>query len=301
MENIIKYISQRFENNDVYNQNIEFFAAHCYDFNELAMSYIGYATKCHPIQRLMELSPQYIEENNLYSNQESLLFEENIDKFLKLEIDRLDIEENFVQDFLSYLKSHKPDIFEILKKIIDDGICKLNEQYNRLTNFQEKCPKPILRKMARNIVGHIGAIEVFYIMTEQDINILKDSLSSLKEAFLNQELEILKQKQIIENLKPKNKSQPITRKENLIKLLNFCDDCLKKDQNATPQKIIEQFEDEFKYCGGWKTWEKFFIDNYETIKNLTGLESGKKIYSCFSLKDNRDKIDKLYSVIDFKR
>jgi len=293
---IIEFMSKRVANNIFYRQNKVFFLTRYYNHDDLAMRLLHFYTRNQPIKALMQFDPDYIKSNNLETDPQCFMYEEQITRFLSIEKERLIRFDDYVQKILAYLHQKRPEMFKIISSSIESFGQSMVDSYAKYT--KDECPEKLKSRIAYTMFEYISPMDVFSMMTGEHEAVLNEKISLLQEICSIKDIKNYKLQNEIENLQTKKKYPPITKKENLIKLLDFCNECLQKKPDIRANKIITLFEDEKKHYGGFKTWEKFFINNASIINSLTHTEPTKKIDAIFTINDHRDKIDLLYKTID---
>jgi len=284
---VITEISRKFCDNLEYQKHIAYFNDRFLDHDDLAMDYINANTKGFDIHRLLYLDPSVNLKDLKYTHDKNFMSDNSISSYISFKRQELDLENNFCSSFFSFLKQHKPEIYNLMNSAFAEVLNKNSDILD--LNFRSR--------IADTFIKLLTPADIFNIMQNPDLTQLKNMLNSYKDIMADKDIENMALKNEVKK-HTKEKPQPITRKANLILLLDFCNEFLKLNPKAKPEKIIKAFEDEKRYFGGWKSWEPFFIDNFETIKCLTAIPINKKMDGLFAINNRRDQIDKLYAVIE---
>jgi len=295
---ILDDIAEKFYKSRAFIDNQEFFSKNNHHHRTLALNYIINQFKDSDLFYLCALNPEFRQIKAKDRNNIDLLSEDSINQFILDYKDDIREQRKFNQEFIKYLLNNRPDWVKLITEWTAEVLHKIPaNSLNVIVSEYDSSLAEITKRVMLYILNSFTAADIFEIMSSDNIEFLKTKLRNLQAVISDMAIENLAHKNEVKK-HTKEKPQPITRKANLILLLDFCNEFLKLNPKAKPEKIIKAFEDEKRYFGGWKSWEPFFIDNFETIKCLTAIPINKKMDGLFAINNRRDQIDKLYAVIE---
>ncbi len=285
LSQILEKIENKIKECKEYQSNIDFFNDNAKESTDLSLLFL---------QDLCKTSDVYD-----FKILDKFLFDASYIKqfIIRLKFD-LEEKEVFNYDFFNHLKDHKPKSFQAFL----DWIRRDISQFHKDLTFPDDDPPEILQKKVVRIIGlytnSLRPMDVFDTLVHDDTDSLK--IKHFLEMLYNKESELLAYKQRIEHLSP-SPQERITNKVNLIRLLDFCNELILKNEGNSFDIILKKFEEEKTFYGSLSTWDDFFKTNFLTIKELTNTQFEKTRYGLFALNDNRDKIDQLFEAIKIRK
>jgi len=289
LNTILNEVVAKFFSSQEFTTNKELFAQYFNNAGTLALGYIIHQLNGLDLFYLSALDPDYRYIKAKDNENLDFMSDESISRYILNRKSELCEQDSFNQRFLTYLINNRPDLIELIEECSRGLIQIIVGESTNQTIISDKIPLYIINSFSQS--------DVFEIMSSSNADFLKSKLRNLQAVISDVAIENMALKNEV-NKYTKEKPQPITKKANLILLLDFCNEFLKFDPKAKPEKIIKTFEDEKIYYGGWKSWQPFLIENFEIIKRLTKTDFTKKMDGLFAINHKRDQIDDLYAIIE---